>query len=89
MQVHLFLTHAEPEIKAIWSDSSLAEFKMILKDEIARYGLAIEFGPAVSLAGKILTGIIQLNYLQLKNYQINNIIFLPLVILIQNSNKAF
>ena len=30
---------------------------MILKDEIARYGLSIEFGPAVSLAGKILTGI--------------------------------
>ena len=53
----IFAAHAEPEIKAIWSDSSLAEFKMILKDEIARYGLAIEFGPAVSLAGKILTGI--------------------------------
>ena len=30
---------------------------MILNDEIARYGLSIEFGPAVSLAGKILTGI--------------------------------
>ena len=30
---------------------------MILKDEIARYGLTIEFGPAVSFAGKILTGI--------------------------------
>ena len=30
---------------------------MILKDEIARYGLSIEFGPAVSLAGRILTGI--------------------------------
>ena len=29
---------------------------MILKDEIARYGLAIEFGPVVSLAGRILTG---------------------------------
>ena len=28
---------------------------MILKDEIARYGLSIEFGPVVSLAGKILT----------------------------------
>ena len=53
----IFAAHAEPEIQAIWSDSSLAEFKMILKDEIARYGLAIEFGPAVSLAGKILTGI--------------------------------
>tara|TARA_B100000242_G_scaffold265429_1_gene213578 strand:- start:238 stop:918 length:681 start_codon:yes stop_codon:yes gene_type:complete len=32
----IFAAHAEPEIKAIWSDSSLAEFKMILKDEIAR-----------------------------------------------------
>ena len=30
---------------------------MILKDEIARYGLNIEFGPAVSFAGRILTGI--------------------------------
>ena len=30
---------------------------MILKDETARYGLSIEFGPSVSLAGKILTGI--------------------------------
>ena len=29
---------------------------MALKDEIARYGLSIEFGPAVSLAGRILTG---------------------------------
>ena len=32
-------------------------FNMALKDEIARYGLSIEFGPAVSVAGKILTGI--------------------------------
>ena len=30
---------------------------MALTDEIARYGLSIEFGPAVSFAGKILTGI--------------------------------
>ena len=41
----------------MWADSSLAEFNMILKDEIARYGLEIEFGPAVSLASRILTGI--------------------------------
>ena len=41
-------------IKAIWSESSLAEFKMILKDEIARYGLPHDFGPAVSFAGKTL-----------------------------------
>ena len=53
----IFAAFNEPEILAIWSDSSLAEFNMILKDEIARYGLSIEFGPVVSLAGKILTGI--------------------------------
>ena len=53
----IFAANAEPEILAVWADSSLAEFNMILKDEIARYGLAIEFGPAVSLAGRILTGI--------------------------------
>ena len=52
----IFAAHAEPEIRAVWADSSLAEFNMILKDEIARYGLAIEFGPVVSLAGRILTG---------------------------------
>ena len=46
----IFAAHAEPEIRAVWADSSLAEFNMILKDEIARYGLAIEFGPVVSLA---------------------------------------
>ena len=55
----IFAAYFEPEILAIWSDSSLAEFNMILKDEIARYGLTIEFGPAVSFAGKILTGIDQ------------------------------
>ena len=53
----IFAADAEPEILAIWADSPLAEFNMILKDEIARYGLSIEFGPAVSLAGRILTGI--------------------------------
>ncbi len=53
----LFAAHDEPEILAIWSDSPIAEFKMALTDEIARYGLSIEFGPAVSFAGKILTGI--------------------------------
>jgi len=53
----IFSAFYEPNILAIWSDSALAEFSMILQDEIARYGLAIEFGPAVSLAGKILTGI--------------------------------
>ena len=53
----IFAANAEPQILAIWADSPLAEFNMILKDEIARYGLAIEFGPAVSFAGRILTGI--------------------------------
>ena len=53
----IFAAFADPEILAVWSDSSLAEFNKILKDEIARYGMSIEFGPAVSLAGKILTGI--------------------------------
>tara|TARA_A100001011_G_scaffold180642_2_gene189520 strand:- start:2163 stop:3149 length:987 start_codon:yes stop_codon:yes gene_type:complete len=53
----IFAAYFEPKILAIWADSSLAEFYMILNDEIARYGLSIEFGPAVSLAGKILTGI--------------------------------
>jgi hypothetical protein len=53
----IFAADAEHEILAIWADSPLAEFNMILKDEIARYGLSIEFGPAVSLAGRILTGI--------------------------------
>jgi len=53
----IFAAYFEPKILAIWADSSLAEFYMIVNDEIARYGLSIEFGPAVSLAGKILTGI--------------------------------
>ncbi len=53
----IFAAYNEPEILATWADSSLAEFSMILRDEIARYGLSIEFGPAVSFAGKILTGI--------------------------------
>ena len=53
----IFAAYNEPEILATWADSSLAEFNMILDDEIARYGLSIEFGPAVSLAGKILTGL--------------------------------
>jgi dipeptidyl aminopeptidase/acylaminoacyl peptidase len=53
----IFAAKKEPGIKAVWLDSSLAEFKMILKDEISRYGLPHDFGPAVSFAGKILTGI--------------------------------
>ena len=53
----IFAAYEEPEILAIWSDSPIAEFKMALTDEIARYGLSIEFGPAVSLAGRFLTGI--------------------------------
>ena len=53
----IFAAHNEPEILAIWADSPIAEFSMALNDEIARYGLSIEFGPAVSLAGRLLTGI--------------------------------
>ena len=53
----IFAAEKESNIKAVWLDSSLAEFKMILKDEISRYGISHDFGPAVSFAGKILTGI--------------------------------
>ncbi len=53
----IFAANEEPDILAIWSDSPIAEFNMALQDEISRYGLSIEFGPAVSLAGRILTGI--------------------------------
>ena len=57
----IFAANKEREIKAIWSDSSLAKFNMVLKDEIARYGLSIEFGPAVSFFGKLLSGIDPIN----------------------------
>ncbi len=53
----IFAANVERNIKAIWLDSSLAEFNMVLKDEIARYGLSIEFGPAVSFFGKLLSGV--------------------------------
>ena len=53
----IFAAANEPKIKAVWSDTALAEFNMILKDEIARYGMPNIFGPAVSLFGKLLTGI--------------------------------
>ena len=53
----IFAANQERDIKAIWSDSSLAEFNMVLQDEIGRYGLSIEFGPAVSFFGKLLSGI--------------------------------
>ena len=53
----IFAAANETKIKAIWSDSALAEFKLILRDEIARYGMPDIFGPAVSFFGKILTGI--------------------------------
>ena len=57
----IFAANEEKGIKAIWADSSLAEFSMVLKDEIARYGLSIEFGPAVSFFGKLLSGIDPVN----------------------------
>ena len=53
----IFAAEKQKKIKAIWLDSSLAEFQMILKDEISRYGISHDFGLAVSFAGKILTGI--------------------------------
>ena len=53
----IFAANIEQDIKAIWSDSSLAEFNMVLRDEIARYGLSIEFGPVVSFFGKLLSGV--------------------------------
>ncbi len=57
----IFAANIEQDIKAIWIDSSLAEFNMVLKDEIARYGLSIEFGPAVSFFGKLLSGVDPIN----------------------------
>ena len=53
----IFAAANEPTIKAIWTDSTLAEFNLILKDEIARYGMPNIFGPAVSFIGQRLTGI--------------------------------
>jgi len=47
----------DSNIKAIWIDSAYAEFNMALSDEIGRYGFPNIFGPALSLAGKLLTGI--------------------------------
>ena len=57
----IFAANEEKDIKAIWVDSSLAEFSMVLKDEIARYGLSIEFGPVVSFFGKLLSGVDPVN----------------------------
>ena len=57
----IFAANKEKDIKAVWSDSSLADFSMVLKDEIARYGLSIEFGPAVSFFGKLLSGVDPIN----------------------------
>jgi len=53
----IFAAEKEPAIQAIWLDSTIAEFNMILKDEIGQYNIPHNFGPAVSFAGKILTGI--------------------------------
>ena len=53
----IFAASKEKKIKAIWSESSLAEFKMILDDEVKRYGFSNIFSFSVSLAGKLLTGI--------------------------------
>ena len=47
----------DSNINAIWVDSAYAEFNMALSDEIDRYGFPNIFGPALSLAGELLTGI--------------------------------
>ena len=53
----IFAASHELTINAIWSESALAEFQMVLTDEIGRYGFPNIFGLAVSMAGKLLTGI--------------------------------
>jgi len=53
----IFAASYESKIKAIWSESSLAEFKMILTDEIGRYGFPNFFSFAVSMAGELLADI--------------------------------
>ena len=53
----IFAASHETSIQAIWSESSLAEFKMILTDEIGRYGFPNIFGPAVRIIGRLITGI--------------------------------
>ena len=53
----IFAAENEQSIKAVWIDSSFAEFRLIIKDEISRYGFPHDFGPAVSFAGRVLTGI--------------------------------
>ena len=57
----IFAASHESEIKAIWSESSLAEFNMILKDELGRYGFPNIFGPVVSFAGRLLSGVDPIN----------------------------
>ena len=79
----IFAANKEPDIKAIWLDSSLAEFKMVLKDEIARYGLSIEFGPVVSLFGQLLAGVDPTNLNPVKKLTNHNHIFLLMVIKIK------
>ena len=53
----IFAASHEPAIKAIWAESSLAIFDMILSEEISRYGFPNIFGPVVSLFGQFLSGV--------------------------------
>ena len=53
----IFAASYESKIKAVWSESSLANFNMALTDEIGRYKFPNIFGFAVSLAGQLITGI--------------------------------
>ncbi|PPR47950.1 MAG: hypothetical protein CFH19_00038 [Alphaproteobacteria bacterium MarineAlpha5_Bin9] len=47
----------EDSIKAIWSESSLAKFNMILTEEIGRYGFPNIFGFGVKIVGSLLSGV--------------------------------
>ena len=54
---------------------------MVLQDEIARYGLSIEFGPVVSFFGKLLAGVdptVDLNPVK-KLTKINHIFLLMVI----------
>ena len=53
----IFAAEKEKTIKAVWLDSTFAEFKIILKDEISRYGFPNDFSFAIKLIGRFLTGI--------------------------------
>ena len=71
----IFAAANEASINAVWSDSALAEFNLILSDEIKRYKMPNIFGPIVSLFGKILTGIDPAKLSPVKKLQSNKSYF--------------